>query len=72
MSDAPTNSPAQKASLYQQFLAERDQIMKHKWVMSENASGDVGFEAALVDWTINLREEWKKDYKKQQKKLSSK
>ncbi|MEN8716938.1 MAG: hypothetical protein ABF384_18665 [Verrucomicrobiales bacterium] len=45
--------------------------MKHKWVMSENADRDVGFEAALVDWTINVREEWKKDFKKAEKKLSS-
>jgi hypothetical protein len=72
MSDGPTKSSTQKASLYQEFLAERDQIMKHKWVMSENANSDVGFEAALVDWTINVREGWKKDYKKAEKKLSSK
>jgi hypothetical protein len=71
MPDGQIKSSTQKASLYQEFLAERDQIMKHKWVMSENADRDVGFEAALVDWTINVREEWKKDFKKAEKKLSS-
>lgn len=70
MSDSKTDTSAQKTSLYQEFLAERDEIMRHKWVMSETASGDVGFEAALVDWTINHRENWKKEYQKAQKKSS--
>ncbi len=48
-------------SLYQEFLAEREEILKHKWIQSEEAGNDIGFEAALVDWTVNHRAEWKKE-----------
>ena len=43
------------SSLYQEFLAERDEIHRHKWLKSEEAGHDVGFETALVDWTLNHR-----------------
>ena len=43
-----------------EFLCEREELMRHKWVMSEKAGKDVGFEAALVDWAFNHRSEWRK------------
>ena len=36
------------SSLYREFLAEREEIMKHKWIESEKAQHDVGFERALT------------------------
>lgn len=48
------------AEPYLEFLSEREELMRHKWVMSENAGKDVGFEAALVDWAFNHRAEWRK------------
>ena len=50
---------ASKSSLYKEFLAERDEIMKHKWIESEKAGYDIGFERALLDWIRNHRYEWK-------------
>lgn len=50
---------ASKSSLYKEFLAERDEIMKHKWIESEKAGFDIGFERALLDWIRNHRDEWK-------------
>lgn len=47
------------SSLYREFLAERDEILKHKWIESEKAGRDVGFEYALTDWIINHRSRWK-------------
>lgn len=47
------------SSLYQEFLAEREEILKHKWIKSEEAGQDIGFEAALVDWMLHHRSEWK-------------
>jgi len=37
-------------SAYRQFLATREEILKLKWVESEQAGRDVGFEHALLDW----------------------
>jgi len=49
----------QNSSLYQEFLAEREEILRHKWLESEKAGEDVGFEKALLDWIRNHRDEWR-------------
>lgn len=45
--------------LYKQFLKEREEILKHKWLESEKAGKDVGFEWALLDWNVRHRSEWR-------------
>ena len=52
----------EKVSLYQRFLAERDEILKHKWIESEKAGHDVGFEVALLDWMLKHRKLWSDMY----------
>jgi len=47
------------SSLYQEFLAEREEIMRHKWLKSENEGTDIGFEEALTNWKVNHRAEWR-------------
>ena len=36
------------SSLYREFLAEREEILRHKWLESEQVGIDVGFEEALT------------------------
>ncbi|SVC11464.1 uncharacterized protein METZ01_LOCUS264318 [marine metagenome] len=48
------------STLYREFLAEREEIVAHKWVLSEKAGADVGFEEALTDWMVKHRSEWRK------------
>jgi hypothetical protein len=48
---------------YQEFLAERDEILKHKWIESQKAGYDIGFEKALIEWVSKYRTNWKKDRK---------
>jgi hypothetical protein len=62
MAELSTDEIAENCSLYQEFLAERDEILRHKWIKSEEAGRDIGFETALVDWSATHREKWKKDY----------
>ena len=50
----------QNSSLYREFQAERDEILRHKWIESEKAGRDIGFERALTDWIINHRSKWRK------------
>ena len=50
--------------LYKEFLAEREEILKHKWIESEKAGTDIGFEKALLDWLLKHRSNWReKRYK---------
>ncbi len=53
--DAVMNS-----TLYREFLAERDEILRHKWLESEKAGYDVGFERALLDWIVKHRSNWRR------------
>ena len=44
--------------LYKEFLAEREEILRHKWIESEKAGHDIGFEKALLDWITKNRPRW--------------
>jgi hypothetical protein len=48
------------SSLYREFLAEKEEILKHKWIESEKAGYDIGFEKALMDWIVKHRAGWRK------------
>jgi hypothetical protein len=48
-----------QSSLYQEFLAEREEILRHKWLESERLGYDIGFERALLDWIRRHRESWR-------------
>ncbi len=54
----------EETSLYREFLAQREEIMKHKWYESERAGYDVGFAYALMDWTIRFKTKWLMSRKK--------
>ena len=55
-----------QSSLYQEFLAEREEILKHKWLESERLGFDIGFERALLDWIRKHRESWRAARRQQQ------
>ena len=66
----PDNSDLVKNSvLYREFLAEREQILVHKWLESEKVGHDIGFERAPLDWIVKHRSAWR-DQRRQE--LSSK
>ncbi len=46
-------------TLYREFLAEREEILRHKWIESQKAGRDIGFDAALIDWVSKYRSEWR-------------
>jgi hypothetical protein len=54
------NELVRNSSLYREFQAEREEILKHKWIESEKAGRDIGFEQALTDWIIKHRSKWRK------------
>ena len=47
------------SALYKEFMAEREEILKHKWIESEKAGSDIGFEKALLDWIVRHRSNWR-------------
>ncbi len=55
----------QNSSLYREFLAEREEILRHKWIESEKQHRDIGFERALLDWIRNHRDAWRAQRREQ-------
>ena len=58
-----------ESALYKEFLAERAEILKHKWIESEKAGKDIGFERALLDWIVKHRSAWRERRMRQAKGL---
>lgn len=51
-----------RSRFYQAFCAEKEEILRHKWIESEKAGRDIGFEAALIDWIVHHRAAWRRAY----------
>ena len=54
----------ENSSVYQYYKKELNEILKHKWIESEKAGRDIGFEVALIDWIRHHREPWRESIKK--------
>jgi hypothetical protein len=54
------NELLRNSFLYREFQAEREEILKHKWLESEKVGHDLGFEWALMDWIVKHRAKWRK------------
>ena len=44
--------------LYKMFARQRDEILRHKWIESEKAGMDIGFEKALLGWLLRNSSTW--------------
>ena len=55
------NDLLRNSSRYREFQAEREEIMRHKWIESEKAGRDIGFEQALTDWIVKHRSKWRRN-----------
>lgn len=67
----PSRDFVKQSTLYQEFLAEREEILRHKWLESERLGYDIGFERALLDWIRKHREGWRAARRAQQPTPSS-
>jgi len=66
--NAENTNLVKNSVLYKEFLAEREEILRHKWIESEKVGKDIGFEKALLDWIVKYRSAWRD---KRQKPASS-
>lgn len=44
--------------LYRAREAEKQEVLRHKWLESEKVGHDIGFERAFIDWLIHHRTKW--------------
>lgn len=49
-----------ESTLFRELMAEREEILRHKWLESEKAGTDIGFDRALFDWVRHHRAGWRR------------
>jgi hypothetical protein len=49
--------------IYKEFLAQKKEVERHKWLESEKAGKDIGYDAALIDWVMKHKSKWKEAQK---------
>jgi hypothetical protein len=56
--ESEQQQPFEHSAVIQGFQEERDEILRFKWLESEKAHQDIGFERALLRWIIQHRPTW--------------
>ena len=59
-----SNDPYLKARRFARSTAEQIEILKHKWLESEKAGYDIGFESAQKSWDKNHAQNWRRSKRK--------
>ena len=57
----------QDTSIYKEFVAMKEEVLKHKWLESEKAGHDIGYVVALFDWSVKYKSAWVRERKKAKK-----
>ena len=63
---APIPTFVHNSLIYKEFLEEREEILKHKWLESEKKGYDIGFDQAICEWVVKYRKTWKKVKKQEE------
>ena len=54
------HSTSTTSDAYSEFQAELEELLRFKWIASEKAGHDIGFEQALRQWSASERPDWRK------------
>jgi len=58
-SNSESQNLLQRSCVYEEFLLEKQEIQKLKWLESEKSGSDIGYEKALFIWARAHRRSWK-------------
>lgn len=48
----------EKSLLYKFCQAEKQEILRHKWLESEKVGYDIGYNKAVLSWVWNHKRDW--------------
>ena len=54
-----TGQLVKNSLLYRTYESQLREILKHKWIESEKAGYDIGFNCALIDWLMKYGGQWR-------------
>lgn len=55
------SEPKTDRDYYARFLSELEEILRHKYLRSEQEGHDIGFERALTEWHARYRTSWMRE-----------
>lgn len=61
---AASSKTNDSSKFYDNFLAERQEILDYKWIESKKAKEDIGLERALTEWVSQHRSGWRAAHRK--------
>ena len=41
-------------------MAQKEEVLRHKWLESEKAGRDIGYDTALIGWVMRHKTKWEK------------
>jgi len=56
---AQADTLLERSTLFEETCAEREEILRHKWLESEKKGRDIGFDSALVSWLRHHQSGWR-------------
>lgn len=56
----------ERSLIYQRYKAEKEEIDRHKWIESEKAGYDIGFDRAMFEWVRHHRNDFLNHYRDSQ------
>ena len=59
--------PTGDSFVYQMWLSEKQEIERLKWLESERAGKDIGYDHAFWIWNMTHRRIWVKEFKEKHK-----
>ncbi len=54
-----------RSKFYCELMAEREEIERFKWLESEKAGTDIGYERALLEWIRKHRDAWRQAWRRE-------
>ncbi|MDR2512427.1 MAG: DUF4032 domain-containing protein [Puniceicoccales bacterium] len=65
------NSFKNTSYVFQEYRAEHEEILRHKWLESEKLGYDIGMECARLDWIARHRSKWRQAYRDRSNRFSA-
>jgi hypothetical protein len=55
-----SNKSICKLLIYKEIMAQKEEVLRHKWLESEKAGRDIGYDTALIGWVMRHKTKWEK------------
>jgi hypothetical protein len=59
-STSPMRDMVDNSLIFRRYLAEREEVLRYKWIESERVGFDIGYEQEWMSWVLRHRNNWRR------------